>query len=142
MEIWDTPAWPRFTHDPARTEGPLAAFSARLGAMSGLHEALSADERREAFLRAVTHEAVSSFAIEGATLPAAQIEASVVASLAHRGREPQRRSDAIATLMLEARAGQGVLDAPTLFHWHRLLFHGTEVEDKGCLLYTSPSQRD
>ena len=149
MEIWETPAWPRFTHDPARTEGPLAAFSARLGAMSGLHEALSADERREAFLRAVTHEAVSSFAIEGATLPAAQIEASVVASLAHRGREPQRRSDAIATLMLEARAGQGVLDAPTLFHWHRLLFHGTEVEDKGrwrsfamVIARTPPAGRD
>lgn len=131
MQIWQSTAWPHFTHDPALTEAPLAAFSARLGAIHGLHAALSPEERRDAFLRAVTHEAVASFAIEGATLPAAAIEASVVASLSHRTADPQRRSDAIAELMLEARAGQGPLTAEQLFHWHRLLFHGIEVEDKG-----------
>ena len=26
MQIWQSPAWPNFTHDPARTEAPLAAF--------------------------------------------------------------------------------------------------------------------
>ncbi len=132
MQIWQSPAWPNFTHDPARTEAPLAAFSARLGAIRGLHAALSAAERQDTFLRAITQEAVSSFAIEGATLPASAIEASVVASLAHRQAEPQRRSDAIAELMLEAREGQGPLTAERLFHWHRLLFHGIEVEDKGA----------
>ncbi len=131
MQIWQTPAWPHFTHDPAQTEAPLAALSARLGAIGGLQAALTPDERREAFLRAITREAVSSFAIEGAVLPADQIEASVVASMAHRGAEPQRRSDAIAELMLEAREGQGVLTADRLWHWHSLLFHGLEVEDKG-----------
>lgn len=131
MTLWTDPAWPNFTHDAARTEGPLAAFSARLGAIAGLQAALTPDERREAFLRAVTMEAVASFAIEGASLPAAQVQASVVASLAHRGAEPQRRSDAIADLMLQARAGDGPMRAGTLRHWHRLLFHGIEVEDKG-----------
>ena len=110
----------------------MADFSARLGAINGLHAALTPQERRDTFLRAITREAVASFAIEGATLPAAQIEASVVASLARRGAEPQRRSDAIAELMLEAREGQGALTAARLFHWHRLLFHGVEVEDKGA----------
>ncbi len=132
MQIWQSPAWPNFTHDAARTEAPLATFSARLGAIRGLHAALSAAERQDTFLRAITQEAVSSFAIEGATLPASAIEASVVASLAHRQAEPQRRSDAIAELMLEAREGQGPLTADRLFHWHRLLFHGVEVEDKGA----------
>ena len=132
MQIWQSPAWPNFTHDPARTESLLAAFSGRLGAIRGLHAALSAGERRDTFLRAITQEAVASFAIEGATLPPSAIEASVVASLAHRQAEPQRRSDAIAELMLEAREGQGPLTAERLFHWHRLLFHGVEVEDKGA----------
>lgn len=131
MQIWQSPAWPQFSHDPALTEAPLARFSARLGAIAGLHAALSPEERREAFLQAVTREAVSSFAIEGASLPAAQIEASVIASLAHRGAEPQRRSDAIAELMLEAREARGPLDARRLHHWHELLFHGIELEDKG-----------
>lgn len=131
MHLWDSPAWPNFRHDPAQTEKPLTAFSARLGAINGLHQALAPEERREAFLRAITVEAVASFAIEGASLPAAQVQASVVESLAYRGAEPRRRSDAIADLMLQARAGRGPLTPKTLWHWHRLLFHGLEVEDKG-----------
>ncbi len=131
MEIWQTLGWPNFRHDAAATEGPLATFSARLGAIHGLQAALTAEERRETFLRAIATEAVASFAIEGAALRADEIDASVVASLAHRGAEPQRRTDAIAALMLDAREGQGGLDEERLFHWHRLLFHGVELEDKG-----------
>ncbi|MCC5961412.1 MAG: Fic family protein [Rhodobacteraceae bacterium] len=131
MDIWQTPSWPNFRHDAAATEGPLADFSARLGSIKGLQMALSAEERRETFMRAVTNEAVASFAIEGAILRAEEIEASVVASLAHRGAEPQRRTDAIATLMLEAREGQGALSEDRLFYWHQLLFHGVDLEDKG-----------
>lgn len=131
MDIWKTPAWPNFRHDAVATERPLADFSKRLGSINGLQMALTAKERRETFLRAVTSEAVASFAIEGAALRSEDIEASVVASLAHRGAEPRRRTDAIATLMLEAREGRGDLSADRLFHWHQLLFHGVDVEDKG-----------
>ncbi|MBY6092571.1 Fic family protein [Maritimibacter alkaliphilus] len=131
MEIWNTPAWPRFRHDPAATEAPLARVMARLGAIDGLHAGLAPEERAEIFLRAVTGEALASFAIEGAPLSSGEIEASVVASLAHRQALPQRRSDAIAELMLEARAGEPPLTAAILHHWHDLLFHGIEVEDRG-----------
>lgn len=131
MPIWSHPAWPKFRHDPAQTEAPLARVMARLGTIDGLHAGLSASERQEIFLRAVTGEALASFAIEGAPLPAAEIEASVVASLAHRQTPPQRRSDAIAELMLEARAGGAPLSNATLQRWHALLFHGVEVEDRG-----------
>lgn len=132
MQIWNSPAWPRFEHDPAQTERPLARVMSRLGSISGLHAGLTADERQEIFLRAVTGEALASFAIEGAPLPPEDIEASVVASLAHRQTPPQRRTDAIADLMLEARAGRGKLTADTLRRWHALLFHGVEVEDRGA----------
>ena len=128
--IWQSPLWPNFFHDPKRTEAALSAFTLRLGTVAGLQEALSPDEQREAFLRALTREAVASFGIEGVTLSATEIEASVIASLAHRGAEPQRRSDAVADLMLEARTGQGALTESRLHHWHRLLFHGVELEEK------------
>ncbi|WP_138470134.1 Fic family protein [Poseidonocella sp. HB161398] len=131
MQIWNSPAWPNFRHDPALTEAPLARVMARLGTIAGLHAGLAPAEREEIFLRAVTGEALASFAIEGAPLAAAEIEASVVASLAHRQAVPQRRTDAIAELMLEARAGQGPLTAAMLQHWHRLLFHGVEAEERG-----------
>lgn len=129
-DIWKSPFWPIFAHDAARTETALAAFAVRLGTVTGLQDALTAEERREAFLRALTREAVASFGIEGVTLAAVDIEASVVASLARRGAEPQRRADAVADLMLEARAGQGALTAERLHHWHALLFHGVELEEK------------
>ena len=131
MQIWSSPFWPNFRHDPAQTEAPLARVMARLGAVEGMHAGLRPDERREIFLRAVTGEALASFGIEGVPLAEAEIEASVVASLTHRQAQPQRRSDAIAELMLAAREGQGPLTSDVLFHWHRLLFHGIEVEDKG-----------
>lgn len=135
MEIWNTPAWPHFRRDAARTEAALARLTARLGTIEGLHAGLTASEREEIFLRAVTGEALASFAIEGAPLDPAQIEASVVASLSHRQThdpvKPQRRSDAIAELMLEARTGTAPLTAEILQHWHTLLFHGVEVEDRG-----------
>lgn len=141
MHIWNSPAWPHFRHDPAKTERPLAHVMARLGSIDGLHAGLSAAERQEIFLRAVTGEALASFAIEGVRLPAPEIEASVIASLTHRQAVPQRRSDAIAELMLDARtpgasaedsqAATAPFDIPTLHRWHALLFHGMEVEDPG-----------
>ena len=27
MQIWESPAWPNFRHDPSLTEGRLAAFA-------------------------------------------------------------------------------------------------------------------
>ena len=130
LHIWQSPHWPRFTHDAAQTEAALAAFAQRLGQLTGLQEALTPQERRDSFLRAVTREAVASFGIEGVVLSQAAVEASVVASLAQRGAEPQRRADAVAALMLEAREGQAELTAAQLHHWHGLLFHGIEIEEK------------
>lgn len=129
-DIWKSPFWPTFAHDAARTETALAAFAMRLGTVAGLQDALTAEERRGAFLQALTREAVASFAIEGVTLAADEVEASVVAALAGRGADPNRRADAVADLMLEARAGQGALTAERLHHWHTLLFHGVELEEK------------
>lgn len=131
MQIWESANWPSFQHDSSRTERQLAIVTRRLGEVAGLQAGLDPIERQEMFLRSIAHEAVSSFAIEGAALRADEIEASVVASLAHRDGAVHRRSDAIAELMLEARAGQGALTKDILFRWHNLLFHGIEVEEKG-----------
>jgi Fic family protein len=128
--IWQSPLWPKFIHDPHRTEAALAAFALRLGRVVGLQDALSAEERSEAFLKSVTREAVASFGIEGVTLSAEDVEASVVASLAHRDQEPIRRTDAVAALMLDARDGGGPLTEARLHSWHALLFHGIELEEK------------
>ena len=128
--IWQSPLWPRFTHDPTRTESALAAFTLRAGTWAGLQEAVSPDEQRKAFVQALTREAVASHALDGVFLSEVTIKASVVASLAHGTAPPQNHSDAVANMMLDARAGQGALTEDRLHHWHGLLFHDVEVDEK------------
>ncbi|WP_323764440.1 Fic family protein [Marinovum sp.] len=131
-EIWSSPVWPRFDHDPRQTEPLLARAERAIGELTGLAEGLAPPDRSDLALRRIVQEALASFGIEGVRLPEAEIEASVVASLRHRRvATPARRSDAIAALMEDAMAGQGALTAERLFDWHRLLFHGMEIEDLG-----------
>lgn len=131
-EIWQSPVWPHLAYDPAAVEPLLARATESLGEIGGLFAGLSPEDRREMGLHQIVQEVMASFGIEGVALNAAEIEASVVASMTAReaGAGP-RRSDAIAAVMIEARAGRLPLTADRLMHWHRLLFTGIEVETPG-----------
>lgn len=130
--IWQARVWPNFDYDRAETEPHLAAAIEALGEVSGLQAGLDPGDLDELRLAQVVQEAMSSFGIEGVTLDAAEIEASVIASLKQRNRAiVSRRSDAIVELMLAARRAKKPLTADTLKDWHRLLFYGIEVEDLG-----------
>ena len=130
--IWQARVWPNFDYDRAETEPHLAAALEALGEVSGLQAGLDPGDLDELRLAQVVQEAMSSFGIEGVTLDAAAIEASVIASLKQRNRAiVSRRSDAIVELMLAARRAKEPLTAGMLQDWHRLLFYGIEVEDPG-----------
>jgi Fic family protein len=103
-----------------------------LGEVAGLRAGMKPTDLDELNRRQIVQEALSSFEIEGVTLNADEIEASVVASMKHRDQAALgRRSDAIVALMMAARTVDGPLTAPALCDWHKLLFHGIEVEDLG-----------
>jgi Fic family protein len=131
-QIWQADVWPNFDYDRAAAESHLTAAIEALGEVSGLQAGLDPSDLDELRLAQVVQEAISSFGIEGVTLNAAEIEASVIASLKHRDRAAvARRSDAIVELMLAARRASEPLTAAMLCDWHRLLFYGIEVEDIG-----------
>jgi Fic family protein len=131
-QIWQANVWPNFDYDRAAAESYLTAAIEALGEVSGLQAGLDPSDLEELRLAQVVQEAMSSFGIEGVTLDAAEIEASVIASLKHRNRAAvTRRSDAIVELMLAARRATEPLTAAILWGWHRLLFYGIEVEDIG-----------
>ncbi|KXF92835.1 Fic family protein [Phaeobacter inhibens] len=131
-QIWQTPAWPRFGYDHAGIEPDLARAAEAVGEVTGLVHGLTPQEQEDLLLRQIVQEAMASFGIEGVTLDASEIEASVVASLRHRDRAAiSRRSDAVAELMLTARKADQPLDSARILTWHRLLFTGMEVEDLG-----------
>lgn len=130
--IWQSDFWPKFGYDRTETEQYLVAAAEAVGEVSGLIAGLDAKEQEDLLLLQIVQEAMSSFGIEGVTLDAAEIEASVVASLKHRNRAAiSRRSDAVAELMLAARTVDRPADAELMFSWHRLLFTGMEIEDLG-----------
>ena len=131
-EIWQSPHWPQFTYDTAKTAPLLAAASAAMGEIAGLKEGLSPTDQDDLARAQLVQEALASFGIEGVALNADDVEASVVASLKHRDTAHlRRRSDAIADLMVAARAPARTLTPQVLQDWHRLLFFGIEVEDLG-----------
>ncbi|MEX0350792.1 MAG: Fic family protein [Paracoccaceae bacterium] len=131
-QIWQSRHWPHFRYDPAQVEPHLARAAQQIGEISGLVVGLPDQDRAEFHLTQAAQEAIASFGIEGVSLDAAEIEASIVASLKHRDRGAiARRSDAVAELMAAARSAPAPLNAETLFDWHRLLFFGIEVEDLG-----------
>ena len=111
---------------------PLAQATQAIGEVAGLKAGLEASDLEAFNRKQVVQEALSTFEIEGATLNAEEIEASVIASLNHRDNAAfGRRSDAIAALMLAARTSDKSLDTKALRDWRRMLFHGIEVEDLG-----------
>jgi Fic family protein len=130
--IWQAEVWPNFDYDRAVAEPYLTAAAEALGEVSGLQAGLDPGDMEDLGLAQIVQEAMSSFGIEGVTLDAAEIEASVIASLKHRNRAAvSRRSDAIAELMLAARKAAGPMTADVLCDWHKLLFFGIEAEDVG-----------
>ena len=130
--IWQTRAWPRFDYDRTAVEIALADAMAAIGEIKGMQRGLSAEEREAAALKSLVDEVVASFGIEGVTLAQGEIEASVIASLKHRNSQTlDRRSDAIAKVMIAARSAATPLSAPLLRSWHALLFQGIEIEDRG-----------
>lgn len=130
--IWQSDVWPNFAYDHALVEPALAEAQEAMGEVQGLQAGLGAEDLEQFRLSQIVQEALSSFGIEGVTLNAAEIEASVIASLRHRDRTAMaRRSDAIVGLMLAARQSDGPLTADTLLGWHDLLFFGIELEDRG-----------
>jgi Fic family protein len=131
--IWQANVWPKFNYDRAAAEPHLIAAIEALGEVAGLQAGLDPGDLEDLWLAQVVQEAMSSFGIEGVTLDAAELEASVIASLKHRNRAAvSRRPDAIVELMLAARRVTEPLTAAMLWGWHRLLFYGIEVEDVGA----------
>ena len=132
IDIWRSPNWPNFDYDHSKTGPLLAAFSEQVGELRGLHLGLSARESEEILLREIAREAVHSFGIEGVALDPAEIEASVVASLADRNLQgASRQSDDIAAVMLQAREPSLKLTEDVLYQWHRLLFRKSGGEELG-----------
>ena len=81
MWIHEHRNWPNFVWDAAALAGELTAVSYAQGRLLGRMEGLGFEQQREAALSALTKDAVKSAAIEGESLPPAEVRSSIARRL-------------------------------------------------------------
>ena len=124
--IHELPQWPQFSWDTLALARPLAEVRHKQGRHLGKMEAMGFELRTEASLAALTTEVVTSSAIEGENLDAAEVRSSIarrlgldVAGLPRPGREVE----GVVDMMLDAtRNHDQPLTADRLMGWHAALF--------------------
>ena len=124
--IWQDPDWPKFRWDSDAVLDALADAKYRQGVLAGRMSSIGFDLSRQAVLHTLTEEAVSSGAIEGETLDAAQTRSSVarrlgmdVGGAVSGGRDVE----GMVEMTLDAvQRWDMPLTAERLFAWHKALF--------------------
>ncbi len=124
--IYMSPGWPNFFWDNEMVASPLGATRHHQGRHLGRMEALGFELRDEAQLHAMALEVVKSSAIEGESLPPAEVRSSIARRL---GLDvgglpnPSRHVDGTVEMMLDATQGfDRPLTRERLFGWHAALF--------------------
>lgn len=124
--IHEQKSWPRFTWDSGRLGPKLAEIRHRQGRLLGRMEALGFELRREASLKTLTTEVVTSSAIEGERLDLEEVRSSIARRLGMdvAGLVPaSRHVEGIVEMMLDAtQRFDEPLTADRLFGWHAALF--------------------
>ena len=125
--IWQQPDWPRFHWDPDTVSNALADAKYRQGLLAGRMSSIGFDLSRRAVADTLAEEAVSSGAIEGETLDAAQTRSSVARRLGMDvgGADVSVGRDVEGMVDMTLDAAQRwdePLTAERIFSWHEALF--------------------
>ncbi len=127
--IWQHPAWPQFTWQPAQIapvlRQTLLAQGELLGKAKGADKLLQADFTLDAMLQNIIH----SSSIEGEKLNAESVRSSLAwrLGLAQHVTRRERRSEGLAQIMFDATQNLNApLDLPRLLQWHTWLFEPEE----------------
>lgn len=124
--IHQLPTWPEFTWDDSALAARLAAVRHRQGLLLGRMQSIGFQLRAEANLEVMTTTVVTSSAIEGEALDAAEVRSSIASRLGlHRSGLPvaSRDVEGAVEVMFDAttRFNQP-LTKERLFGWHAALF--------------------
>jgi Fic family protein len=124
--IHDLPDWPAFRWDANALVSLLASASQKQGRLIGQMEAHGLQVTGEAVLETLTADVLESSAIEGETLPPAQVRSSIARRLGLdvAGLQPaDRHVEGVVEMMLDAtRRYDTPLSEERLFGWQAALF--------------------
>jgi Fic family protein len=126
MWIHEQKNWPNFTWSSEVLASKLAETRHRQGRLLGRMEGLGFELKREASLRTLTSDVVTSSAIEGESLNSEEVRSSIARRLGIdiAGVMPANRDiEGIVEIMLDAtQKSLKPLTAERLFNWHAALF--------------------
>lgn len=126
MWIYEYQDWPNFTWDAEALVSMLADRRYRQGRLLGRMEGLGFELKREASLKTLTNDVVTSSAIEGENLNAEEVRSSIALRLGITvaGLVPaSHQVESIVEMMLDATQGYSrPLTKERLFNWHTTLF--------------------
>ena len=124
--IHESPEWPQLVWRSEDLLGLLAGVRHRQGLLLGRMQSLGFDLGQEATLVMLTSEVVTSSAIEGEMLDAAEVRSSLASRLGLDVAglpRPSREVEGVVEMMLDATQNVGSdLTAERLFAWHSGLF--------------------
>ena len=124
--IHELPDWPEFRYHGDALANQLADVRHRQGLLMGRMEALGFNLQQEAQCNAVAGDVITSSAIEGERLDAAQVRSSVARRLGLdvAGMKPaDRHVDGVVEMMLDAtQRYDAPLTAARLYAWQAALF--------------------
>lgn len=126
MYLYQQPAWPAFTWQPAQLETLLGTVRHQQGRVLGHMQALGFAVQAEAMLHTLTLDVLKTSEIEGELLPADQVRSSLARRLGLpvAGLVPaERRVEGVVEVLLDATQGfaQPLTDE-RLFGWQAALF--------------------
>jgi len=126
MYIHELSDWPRFRWNTEGLAEPLASVRHRQGRLIGRMESLGFNLQREAVLRTLTADVLTSSEIEGEKLEADQVRSSLARRLGMDVgalKPADRHVEGIVEMMLDATSHYDqTLTAERLFSWHAALF--------------------
>jgi Fic family protein len=127
---WEQRTWPNFTYSVDQLEDSFFLFAEKMGAVSGMWNALPEDTQTEAVVDLIVSEAIKTSEIEGEYLSRKDVLSSVrknlglVSSPEHTG---DKKAAGIGELMIDVRRTyQEPLTEEKLLTWHRMLLGGAK----------------
>jgi Fic family protein len=124
---WQQPDWPNFTWNATRLRKAEEHFLMATGVFAGAVKHLSAPDREQLTVEAISAEAVTTSEIEGEILDRASVQSSIRRQfgLATGKRRVPAKEQGISETMVDLyRSFAEPLSDDMLFSWHRLLFKG------------------
>jgi len=132
---WQQPDWPHFTWDAGRLARAEERLLHTAGLLTGTARHLSAGEKEQLNVEAMSTGAVTTSEIEGEILDRASVQSSIrrQLGLATEPRRVRPSEQGIAEMMVNLyRSWAAPLTDETMFAWHRMLLRGrTDLTDIG-----------